>query len=158
MSTRAYDELVKTILSPEDQEKFEWAVGCMLDNGPCHVVTLLGGAATGKTTLTNIVRKVLLSPFTGNAAPRVAFLEAGRAYRPRDFASDAFIFFEAISPRDIVEDSLVIRTTGNRVPVNKHYVLMDEIDAELVIIADNCIALFRELGEGYYNDIQGDNQ
>jgi hypothetical protein len=152
MSTRAYDELVKTILSPEDREKFEWAIGCMLDNGPCHVVTLLGDAATGKTTLTNIVRKVLLSPFTGNVAPRVAFLEAGRAWKPRDIASDSFLFYETNRPNDIIEGSLVIWTTGHRVPVNKHFVLMDEIDAELTVIADNCIALFRELGETYYQE------
>ena len=155
MSTRAYNELVDTILFREDREKFEWAVGCMLDNGPCHVVTLLGGPMTGKTTLTTIARKILLSPFTGNVAPRVAFLERGR---PRGFNDDTFIFDEVLSPDEIIDGSLVIQTTGNRVPVNKHYVLMAEIDSELIVIADNCIALFRELGENYYNETQENNR
>lgn len=157
MSTRAYDELSKLLLSPEDKQKYEWAVGCMLDNGPCHVVTMLGDAGTGKTTLMTIARKVLLSPFTGNIAPRVAFITAFDRNRPR-IDDSTFVFFEANHPDQVPEDSLVVKTTGERVPVNKHYVLMQEIDSELVAVADNCIALFRELGENYYNPFEENNR
>jgi ATPase subunit of ABC transporter with duplicated ATPase domains len=120
----------------------------MLDNGPCQLVVLRGAGGTGKTTLMTIVRKVLLSPFTGNYAPRVAFLHENNY---SDVDQEVFTFVEMNDYSDLERDALVIRTTGDRVPVNKHYVLMREIDSELVAIADNCISLFRELGEDYYN-------
>jgi hypothetical protein len=146
---KAYNEMISLLLSREDQEKFEWSIGCMLDNGPCHVVVLRGSRGTGKTTLMTIIRKVLLSPFTGGIAPRVAFL-SWDMYELPHIDSATFVFVEANTDDAITSESLVIETTGDRVPVNKHYVLMREIDSELVDIADNCIALFRELGEDYY--------
>jgi molybdopterin-guanine dinucleotide biosynthesis protein len=153
MSTRAYNELVGFLLSEEDREKFEWAVGCMLDNGPCHVVVIRGAGGTGKTTLTTIARKILLSPFTGNFAPRVAFL-TWAAHDIPHVDSDTFVFVEANEWDAVSDDSIVLKTTGARVPVNKHYVLMHEIDTELVDIADHCIALYRDLGDGYYQTIR----
>jgi hypothetical protein len=153
---KAYNEMIGLLLSREDQEKFEWSIGCMLDNGPCHMVVLRGARGTGKTTLMTIVRKVLLSPFAGGFAPRVSFVNEDRI---GESEPGVFTFVE------MNDDSgpdlgglIVVQTTGDRVPVNKHYVLMREIDSELVAIADNCIALFRELGEDYYNTSQENNR
>lgn len=155
-STRAYREIANLLLSPRDQEKFEWSVGCMLDNGPCHVVVLLGDAGTGKTTLMTIARKILLSPFTGAVAPRAAFITWVPPRVPR-LEEDTFYFVESNTTGSITEDAIVIKTTGDRVPVNKHYVLTREIDNELVDIADRCIALYRELGEDYYHTFEENN-
>lgn len=153
MSTRAYNELVSLLLSEEDREKFEWAIGCMLDNGPCHVVVIRGAGGTGKSTLTTIARKIVLSPFAGNFAPRVAFLTWDSHELPH-VDNDTFVFVESNELDVIYDDSIVITTTGARVPVNKHYVLMQEIDSEQVNIADNCVALYRSLGEGYYQPLR----
>lgn len=145
---RAYHELVNLLLSPRDQEKFEWAIGAMLSDGPRYTFVIMGPAGTGKTTLTKIVRKILLSPFTGNYAPRVAFLEWSRPVSHVD--DDTFIFVESLTTDAITDDSIVIETTGDRIPVNKHYVLMQEINEELDTVAERCIALYRELGDDYY--------
>lgn len=155
MNTKAYNGLVETLISREDQEKFEWTLGCMLDNGPCQTVVLRGGARTGKTTLMTIVRKVLLSPFTGNYAPRVNFLNE---MEMKLLEPGIFAFVEANEDSRLELDALVIKTTGSRIPVNKHFVLMNEIDSELVAIADKCIAVYRELGEDYYSTDRENNR
>lgn len=156
---KAYREMMALLLSPRDEEKFEWLIGCMLDNpdnGPFHSVVLFGAPGTGKTTLTQIARKVLFSPFAGHFAPRVAFLTEGE---PQAIVDDQmFVFIEANTRRSIGEDAIVIETTGDRVPVNKHYVLMHEIDGEVEDIADRCIALYRELGDDYYQTFQENNR
>lgn len=157
MPTRAYNEMVGLLLTRADRQKFEWAIGAMLDDGPRNIVVLRGAAGTGKTTLMTIIRKVLLSPFAGNFAPRVTFLTWDSHEIPH-VDSDMFVFVEALIGDALTDDSLIIETTGERVPVNKHYVLMREIDSELGDIADHCVELYRELGEGYYNEVQESNR
>lgn len=156
---KAYREMMTLLLSPRDEEKFEWLLGYMLDNpdsGPFHRVVFLGEAGSGKTTLTQIARKVLFSPFAGHFAPRVAFLEWSQ---PVDHVEDdRFLFVESLTDEAVTDDSIVIQTTGDRVPVNKHYVLMHEIDGEVEDIADRCIALYRELGDDYYQTFQENNR
>lgn len=151
--TRAYNEMVGLLLEREDRQKFEWAIGAMLEDGPRNIVVLLGAPRTGKTTLTKIVRKVLLSPEAGAFAPRVAFLSWDLHELPQ-VDDDMFVFVEALIGDALTKDSLIIKTTGDRVPVNKHYVLMREIDSELGDIAEHCIELYRELGYDYYNMFQ----
>lgn len=143
--TRAYNELVNILLAREDRVKFEWAIGAMLSDGPRNIVVVRGPAGSGKTTLMTIVRKVLLSPFTGHFAPRVDFLNEDNFV---EVDPDAFTFAEINHISGLELDAIVIETTGNRVPVNKHYVLMREIDSELIDIANSCISLYREMGDG----------
>lgn len=145
--TRAYNELLSLLLSPMDQQAFEWAVGSMLNDGPPVFVVFRGDAATGKTTLTNIVRKLIAQPL-GNISPRVAFLPDNQMYETR-VDDDMFVFAEVNDMRPLSDDMIVIHTTGNRVPVNKHHVLMDEIDNELPEIARGCSAVYSSLGENY---------
>jgi predicted ATP-binding protein involved in virulence len=156
---KAYREMMALLLSPRDEEKFEWLIGCMLDNpdnGPFHRVVLAGEPGSGKTTLTQIARKVLFSPFAGHFAPRVGFISEDT--RDPNIDDQMFLFVEAITDSIADESMIVIQTTGDRVPVNKHYVLMHEIDGEVEDIADRCIALYRELGDDYYQTFQENNR
>lgn len=148
--SRAYNELVSVLLSEEDREKFEWAIGAMLSNGPRNIVVIRGAAGSGKTTLTNIVRMIVLSPISQSAEyfPRVAFVNWDHRYEFPEFG-DEFVFTEALSAEH-TGDALVINTTGDRVPVNKHYVLTRQLDSELIDIATVCVNRYRSLGEGYY--------
>jgi hypothetical protein len=71
---------------------------------------------------------------------------------------DIFTFVETNVHTGIESDAIAITTTGERVPVNKHHVLMQEVDAELVDVANHCISLYRELGEDFYNTFQENNR
>lgn len=157
MNVKAYNEMVGLLLSRADRQKLEWSIGAMLDDGPRNTVVLYGERGTGKTTLVTIIRKVLLSPSDSSFVPRVVFVSWDSDETPR-VDSDTFIFVESLTGDIPGEDLIVIETTGDRVPVNKHYVLMREIDSELGDIAEHCIDLFRELGDDYYNTFQESNR
>lgn len=146
---KAYNELIGLLLSEGDQVVLEWAIGAMLSDGPRNPVVLRGARGTGKTTIMNIVRKILLSPFAGNFAPRVAFL-TWDSHEISSVDENTFVFVEANVSDAITDDSIIVNTTGHRVPANKHYVLMKEIDSEVITISGHCIALFHELGEDYF--------
>lgn len=141
-STRAYNELVGFLLTQEDRQKFEWSIGAMLSDAPPFTVVLFGDARTGKTTLTTIVRKILLSPFSGNTIPRAAFAEN----IDDSVGPHKYLYVEA-NYRFHLPESLRIELTGNRVPVNKHHVLMQEIDLELPTIIENCVEIYHSLRE-----------
>lgn len=134
-STKAYNELMNLLLSDEDREKFEWAVGSALVGGPRNVVIIYGPAArTGKSTLLNIVRGVILHSPETNFNPRIALQYDG--YVKQD--PDVFVFAASNTPRRI-KDSIKIEVSGHRFPANKFHVLMQEINSELITIAENCI-------------------
>lgn len=164
-TTKAYNELVTTILSEEDQQKFEWAIGAMLSGGTPNTVVIRGDTATGKTTLTTIVRKMLVSPSTGNYSRKVDF-QYGNSRRVEfqygdtsfENSPDTFIFVEMNDYSGVELDALVISTTGDRVPVNKHYVLTQQIDSELIYIAEHCIDVYRHFGDDYYSTFQENNR
>lgn len=147
-TVKAYNELVWRLLTAEDRYKFEWAIGAVLTGGPANDVVFYGHGMTGKTTLMTIVRKILIRS-AGFVAPRVVFHESfvGRHIPVHD--SDVFSFVEINSPLD-TGNALVIEPTGIRIPVNKYYVLMTQIESELDAIAEICINRYRSLGEDHY--------
>lgn len=137
---KAYNELVGVLLSEEDRLKFEWAVGAVLNGGPPNIVIIHGHSMTGKSTLLNIVRKVMMAPVPVDYAPRVAFQHNG--YSEAD--QDTYVFAAENNPDNGLEPGAIhIFTTGDRVPVNKHFVLMDEINSELIEISEHCIDVYR---------------
>jgi predicted ATPase len=150
---RAYNELVDVLLSDEDRVKFEWAIGSMLDRGRRNVVIICGPPASGKSTLLNIVKKVLFAVPTSEIDYRVAIQHDG--YKEVDH--DTSVFAASLVFED-VENSITICTTGNRVPVNKHYVLMREINSELMVIANDCVYQYRSLGDDYFGEIRESNR
>lgn len=134
---KAYNELVGVLLTEEDRAKFEWAIGAMLSEGPPNILVVHGRPGTGKSTLLNIVRKILLSDVRAVAA-RTHFQHDG--YSAVD--PDSFVFaasIELVAPREAIN----ISTTGDRVPVNKHYVLMQQIDGEAFDLSEHCIDVYR---------------
>lgn len=143
---KAYNELVGLLLTEEDRAKFEWAIGSILCDGSPTTVIIYGDPASGKSTLLNIARKVFLSDFSSEFSPRVAFQHDG--YVKVD--QDVFVFAASLHSIS-VEGAIYIRTTGDRVPVNKHYVLMNQIDSEAVIISEHCIDVYHNGPRAVYN-------
>lgn len=143
---KAYNELVGLLLSEDDRVKFEWAIGSALVDGPRTVVLIHGDTASGKSTLLNIVRKLVMIPLNGGYAPRVIIKhEVVERELERDIRLEpqTYIFAATNQPVYIAEGVEAIHTTGDKVSVNKHYVLMNQIDDEAVAIAQHCIDVYR---------------
>jgi len=151
--TKAYNEMVDLLLTPEDREKFEWAIGAMLAEGPPNSVVVRGGKQTGKTTLMLIVRKIIQAVM-GPYIPRVALVHDGYV---RSFSDDTYVFVEQNEGFTVDEPHILIQTTGDSVPVHKHYVLMETINSEVDDIAEQCIAQYNQLGEDYFEEVQENN-
>lgn len=152
---KAYNELVSVLLTDEDRAKFEWAIGAILCGGPRNVVIFHGGPATGKSTLLDVIRKVMMSPINVGLAPRVALQHDGYF----DLGDvDAYVFAAVNRPVEI-EGVIDIHTTGDRVPVNKHYVLMEQIGSEGVAIAEHCINVYHNTPNTIvFNNPEGNNR
>lgn len=146
---KAYNELVGLLLSEDDRTRFEWAIGAVLNGGPPNILIVHGASGSGKSTLLNIVRKVMMAPVPVDYAPRVAFQHEG--YSEAD--QDTYVFAAESNPDNGFEPGAIhIFTTGDRVSVNKHYVLMRQIDTELVEISEHCINVYR------HNNFQENNR
>lgn len=60
-SFEAYDKLMSVLYSPEEREKLEWGIGCIVagDNSKIQkFFVLIGDAGTGKSTVLKIIRKM----------------------------------------------------------------------------------------------------
>jgi len=147
---KAYNELVSLLLSEEDRATFERAIGSALVEGPRTVLLIHGDTASGKSTLLNIVRKLVMIPLNGGYAPRVIIKhEVVERELERDIRLEpqTYIFAATNQPVYIAEGVDLISTTGDRVSVNKHYVLMNQIDDEAVAVAQHCVNVFHNTQE-----------
>lgn len=137
---KAYNELVGLLLSEDDRTQFEWAIGSVLNGGRPVILIVHGLSGSGKSTLLNIVRKVLMAPVKVDYAPRIAFQHDG--YYEED--EDTYVFAAENNPDNgFIDGAIHIFTTGDRVPVNKHYVLMEQINSELIEVSEHCIDVYR---------------
>lgn len=150
---KAYNEMVELLLSSGDREKFEWVIGALLSDASPNITVVRGGPQSGKTTLMMIVRKITQSA-TADFIPRVVMAHDGYI---RDLPEDAFVFVEQNDIQPIDGPHVIIHTTGDSVPVNKHYVLMETINSEVDAIAEHCIQLYQNLGDNYFEEIRENN-
>lgn len=139
--TKAYNELVSLLLTEEDRLKFEWVVGAVLSGEDSHILIVHGDAGSGKSTLLNIARQIFMVGDRDNRASRVVFQHDG--YSGLDtFYPETNVFSANNQPVYIPEGAEIITTTGDRVSVNKHYVLMKQIYDEAPAVAVHCIGVY----------------
>ncbi|WPJ30584.1 hypothetical protein [Streptomyces phage Psst1] len=137
---KAYNELLDRIFRPEDRLKLETVVGSMLSGGEPQHVVIFGTSGSGKTSVSKIIRKLALFNMVenGRRTHHVVFQHEG--YYPVE--SDSFVFAETKEPV-APKGAVFVETTGERLPVNKYYVLMQQIDSELDEIAEHCIQTYQ---------------
>ncbi|QAY17175.1 hypothetical protein SEA_MADAMATO_57 [Streptomyces phage Madamato] len=141
---KAYNELVGRLLPHEDRVRLESVIGAMLTGGPPETVIICGPVRSGKTTLMKIVKRLVTLTVVGSGAPRVLFQHDG--FKLVELAHPTFVFAETNQP-EAPQGAIFLQTTGDRLPVNKYYVLMQQIDAELDDIAEHCI-------QTYHNNLE----
>lgn len=64
--TPAYNELIGTLYSPEEREKFEWAIGAIIAGDSQWIqkfIIFVGDAGTGKSTVMDIIRQLFKGYF-----------------------------------------------------------------------------------------------
>lgn len=84
--TKAYEELVSTLYSPEERRKFEWAIGAIVAGDAKRIQkfeVFYGNRGTGKSTIFNIIEK-LFEGFT------VSFKSQDLGSSSNAFALEAF--------------------------------------------------------------------
>ena len=101
-----YEELMGTLYSPEEKEKLEWAVGCIVTGDSKNVqkfIVLYGDRGTGKSTFLNIVEK-LFGPYicAFNAA---ALGNPNNAFALEPFKSNPLIAIEHDGNLSRIEDN-----------------------------------------------------
>jgi len=140
---RAYNELVDRLLPPEDRIKFETVIGSMLSGGPPKHVLFYGPEGSGKTTLMRIIKRLLTMSAVGDGTARVAFRRSGSRHVNEEMVFNSFVFADTNRfPEELPPGDILLQTTGERLPVNKYYVLMELIDYELDAIAEHCIRTY----------------
>lgn len=73
----AYDELVGTLYSPEEREKFEWAIGAIISGDAKRIqkfIVFYGPGGTGKSTVMEIIQRVF-----GGLVPDGGYVETFEA-------------------------------------------------------------------------------
>lgn len=198
----AYEELVSTLYSAEEREKFEWAIGAIICGDSKELqkfIVFYGEGGTGKSTILNIIQmlfdgyyttfdaKVLSSAnnafatesFRGN--PLVAIQHDGDLSRIEDNTKlnsivsheemtvnekykasytsrfNAFLFMGTNRPvritdakSGIIRRLIDVHPTGERIPTERYYILMQQIPFELGRIASHCLEVYNRLGKTYY--------
>jgi len=138
---KAYNDIVKTILDPEDLELFEWAMGCVLSNGPRVVVLIGGEPGSGQSVLLSIARQVLFNAPQHDRTLRVAVQRHGYGE-----ADDETNVFAAENLPVAISGAIRIRTSGRRVPAHKCFVFLTQlIQSELYDIAELCVGTYNSI-------------
>ena len=89
VETPYYNKLVDTLYLPEEKEKFEWAVGCILagDQSKIHkLFVFYGQPGSGKSTIINKV--ITNSIFGGSRSPYCSKFTAGLLANKDSFGTD----------------------------------------------------------------------
>lgn len=150
---KAYYELTNRVLSYEDREKFEWAAGSLLAGGPPHISVLFGPRRSGKTTLTTLIRRVMVNLPPNGQTPQVLFDRWPSVHEEEWFAGNAHVFVESHLIVE-VEGSIRINMSGGRHPVDKYHGLLDAMELELDAISEQWTNKYHTLGENYYEEIR----
>src|SRR5574344_621806 len=91
-SIEAYDELMRTLYSPEEREKIEWAIGSIINGDSKTIqkfIVLYGEAGTGKSTVLNIIQKLLQGYYTTFEAKQL--VTSSNAFATEVFKSNPLV-------------------------------------------------------------------
>ena len=203
--TPAYDELVNTLYSEEERQKFEWAIGSVINGDSKWIqkfIIFVGDAGTGKSTIMNIIRMLFdgyfgtldakalgnpnntfaLEPLRAN--PLIALQDDADLSKIEDntrlnslisheslvvnekrktqyeMKFRTFIFLGSNKEVKITDARsgllrriIDVAPTGNKVPRDRYYDLMDRISFELGGIAYKCLKFYesnKKLYDGYF--------
>lgn len=131
----AWGELLEKYFSEDDQEQLEWAIGCVLSEGPKKMMVISGPAASGKSTVLKIIQEIVEN-YDGNRLPIDIFHDGMRRN------ADTFAFVASNTPVD--GGMMQIQTTGSQHPPRRYNTLVSLIDQDHASVIDHCINVYKE--------------
>ena len=140
--TPFYDKLVNTLYLPNEKEKFEWAVGCIIAGDQSKIQKLFvfyGLPGSGKSTIINKV--IVNTVFGGQRSPYCAKFTAG-LLASRDSFGTGFLSHDPVLAFDDDADlSRIDDNTGLNIIVSHEGIRVNEKFKSPYVAYPNCILI-----------------
>lgn len=103
----AYEEMVSTLYSPEERDKFEWAIGSIIAGDSKHIqkfIVFYGAPGSGKSTVMNIIQ-MLFSEYCLESFDAKGLGMANRAFSLESFKSNPLVAIQQDGNLSKIEDN-----------------------------------------------------
>lgn len=123
-SIEAYDELIRTLYSPEERQKLEWAIGSII-NGDSKLIqkfiVLYGDAGTGKSTVLNIIQKLFQGYYTTFEAKQL--VTSSNIFATEAFKHNPLVAIQHDGDLSRIEDNTTLNSivSHEEIPINEKY-------------------------------------
>lgn len=109
-SIDGYDTLMRTLYSPEERDKIEWAIGCIIFGDSSLVdkcVVLYGPPGKGKSTVLNIVQKLVYGYWSNFNAKLVG---SGNSFALEGFKNNPLVAIQHDGDLSNIEDNTLLNS------------------------------------------------
>lgn len=143
LGTKAYDELIGLLYSPEDRQKIEWAVGAAASGNANKIMMFCGPPASGKSTILRVIDRVVDDRINGVVIRHDNFVVED------DIRGGFFGTQYQFTGND--SRILTVNTTGAIIPRTRYDKLMAKAAKETKAISRRCVKVYKTLGADYYD-------
>lgn len=139
--TPAYDELVSSLYSPEEREKFEWIIGSIIAGDSRKIQKFLvfyGGVGTGKSTIINIIQKLFDGYY--NAFNAKALGNSNSEFAVEPFRLNPIVAIQHDGDLSHIEDNTRLNSITSHEPITiniKHKSVYTDTITSMCIMGTN---------------------
>lgn len=108
----AYDKLVSRLYSPEERQKFEWAIGSIINGASKKIQKFLvfyGAGGTGKSTIIDIIEKQLFKGYCTSFNAK-ALTSASNSFALEDFRNNPLVAVQHDGKLSKIEDNTILNS------------------------------------------------
>lgn len=108
----AYDKLVSRLYSPEERQKFEWAIGSIINGASKKLQKFLvfyGAGGTGKSTIIDIIEKQLFKGYCTSFNAK-ALTSASNSFALEDFRNNPLVAVQHDGKLSKIEDNTILNS------------------------------------------------
>lgn len=108
----AYDKLVSRLYSPPERQKFEWAIGSIINGASKKIQKFLvfyGAGGTGKSTIIDIIEKQLFKGYCTSFNAK-ALTSASNSFALEDFRNNPLVAVQHDGKLSKIEDNTILNS------------------------------------------------